>query len=420
MQSTRIRAHLAALPLSLALALGLSASQPASAGLFDAVFGSFPFSGAGTTYVYSNNGESLKVRINGNVTFNEAETDIDTVSGRLTVLEKRAGVTRMIDIKPDGRGGLQRTYRVNNTDAAYDDAARAWVAGVVPRLIRESGIDVPGRVQRLNAKGGADAVFAEIARIESDHARASHLVEFAKLGPLADANAARAVALASKIDSDYETRRVLDALIARQTLGADAQVALLGVVADMDSSYEQRQVLVALAPKLGAGDAIGAAWSRAMAAVDSDYEKKSVIEAMAKRAPLATAEVQRLIKATREIDSDYERARALGSLVRHLGADASLVRDFAESAGGIDSDYEKSRVLSTLVRDAKLDKSGFEAVLRAVRNIDSDYEAKNLLTTLASRMPNDADLVAAYRNAARQLGDHERRAAERALERHDL
>jgi hypothetical protein len=40
-----------------------------------------------------------------------------------------------------------------------------------------------------------------------------------------------------------------------------------------------------------------------------------------------------------------------------------------------------------------------------------------VLTALAAVMPNDEGLIARYRDVASKLGDHERREAERALDR---
>ncbi|MBL8519886.1 MAG: hypothetical protein JNK75_04375 [Betaproteobacteria bacterium] len=402
-----------------ALLLG-AAAGPAQAGLRDLLHDVFGMSGSRSTYERNANGQVFRARVTGSVEFNEAEDDVAMLNGRLTILEKRAGTSRMIDFKTDtaAPGGIRRTFRLNNTDAPIDAAAKAWIREAIGQLARESGLQVESRVKRIHAKGGAAAVLTEVERIESDHSRARHLVVLSSLGALDKAGVNGYLGAVGDIDSDYETRGALTALIRKQALDADAQARLLDRVARMDSSYEQRQVVAALVPTLAAGPQVTAAWNHALQAIDSDYEKRQLVEALTRQATLAPEGIERALGVVRTIDGDYERASALVSLTRHLAKPgAAEVQAYIACTQDIDSDYEKSRALGALVKQATLDKPAFEALIRAVRGIDSDHEAKTLLTHIARRMPADADLAAAYRKAARQLGDWERMEAEKALDR---
>jgi len=84
---------------------------------------------------------------------------------------------------------------------------------------------------------------------------------------------------------------------------------------------------------------------------------------------------------------------------------------------GIASDYEQRESLLALIRARGFGKAGATAVLDAAARIGSDYECREVLIALAQVMPNDADLIARYRNVARRLSDYERGQAERALDR---
>ena len=57
------------------------------------------------------------------------------------------------------------------------------------------------------------------------------------------------------------------------------------------------------------------------------------------------------------------------------------------------------------------------AVLDAAAGIHSDYDCREVLVALARVMPNDAELIARYRDVARHLSNYERGEAERALDR---
>ena len=403
-----------------AAALGGAMQFPAHAGIVEAVFDALGLSGARSTYTFNENGHTFRTRLTGTVEFNETEDDVIKLNGRLTILDKRTGISRMVDFKPDSAspGGIKRTYRVNNADATIDAAGKLWIAEAIGRVARETGVNAEPRVKRIYAKGGAAAVLADTERIHSDHVRARHLVLLLEQGPVDGANAAKFLDVARPIDSDYEKRNALVAFIGKQTLAADVQATLLQQVGKMDSSYEQRQILAALAPKLAAGENVTAAWRAAVRGIDSDYEKRQIAESLARGATIDADAVDRILAIGNEIDSAYERASTLISVARHLGAPTpAQVQAYVACAQDLDSDYEKSRALSALLKQAKLDAAGFAALISAVRHIDSDYEAKNVLTQIARRMPADANLVSAYRKAARQLGDYERMEAEKALDR---
>ncbi|MBL8515084.1 MAG: hypothetical protein JNJ55_13915 [Betaproteobacteria bacterium] len=403
-----------------AAALAGSVQLSAQAGVVETVFDALGISGARSTYTFTENGHTFRTRVSGTVEFNEAEDDLTKLNGRLTILDKRAGITRMVDFKSDAAspGGIKRTYRLNNADAPIDAAGKQWIAEAIGRVARETGVNVEPRVKRIYAKGGAAAVLADIERIHSDHVRARHLTALLEQGTLDGANAAKFLDVSRPIDSDFEKRNVLVAFIGKQPLSSDVQSALLQQVAKMDSSYEQRQILAALAPKLASGDGVTAAWRNAIRGIDSDYEKRQIADSLAKGATINADAVDRIIAIAHEIDSDYERASALISVARHLVSPTpAQVQAYLACAQDLDSDYEKARALSTLLKQAKLDAAGYGALISAVRHIDSDYEAKNVLTQIARRMPAEANLVSAYRRAARNLGDYERMEAEKALDR---
>jgi hypothetical protein len=414
------RLRLKTATLVCAATLASATLMPAQAGVVEAVFDALGLSGARSTYTINENGQTFRTRLTGTVEFNEAEDDVSKLNGRLTILDKRNGISRMVDFKSDSAspGGIKRTYRVNNGDAPIDAAGKLWIAEAIGRVARETGMNVEPRVKRLLAKGGPAAVLADVERIQSDFARARHLVVLLEQGPMDAANAAKFLETTRAVDSDFEKRNVLVAFIGKQPLPADLQAALLKQVSKMDSSYEQRQILAALAPKLAAGEVVTAAWRTAIHGIDSDYEKRQIAESLVKEAAINPEAIERIIAVASEIDSDYERASALIALTRHLSAPtAPQVEAYLKCAGDLDSDYEKSRALSALLKQAKLDANGYAALISAVRHIDSDYEAKNVLTQIARRMPADTNLVSAYRRAARQLGDYERMEAEKALDR---
>ena len=93
------------------------------------------------------------------------------------------------------------------------------------------------------------------------------------------------------VGSDYEQRKVLSALLARNEPGA-ARVALESAQA-VGSDYEARKILDQAVPMARRDAAVQAAWFEVLGGVGSDYEQRQALEALIGNgdvdAPLARA-----------------------------------------------------------------------------------------------------------------------------------
>ncbi len=411
------KSNIAAAMLAAAITVAPTAVCVAHADLGDIMFRIV--SGAGPSMIIetSENGAQLKMRVVGKITFNDAETDIETLSGRATIIEKKDGVTRRLDVKSDGSKALVRSYTVNSKTEPFEADAKAWLAKTIPSLMRETSINVEARVNRIIAAGGMSAVFDEIDKIHSSHARGRYIEAVLKKGPVDDKFTPRLFAAIKAIESDHSRKNVLMAVIGKQTLSNAQQVNILGAVDEMDSDFEQRTVLSALAPILAADASVMQAWRTTVSRMDSDFEIRQVIDALAKRPTLSSAQLDVAIDATNAIDSDFERASALKSLLRHLEKGSpQQVEAFLKSARAIDSAFELKGVVTALIKRVALDKPAYPSVFQSIDAIDSDFEKRVALETLAKKLPRDAELVARYRKSARSLGQFERAQAEKAID----
>ena len=361
-------------------------------------------------------GQQMRMRISGNIAFTPAEDDVQSLTGKAVFEEKRNGRAQRIVFEANA-AGIQRTYSVDGQTKPLDAEGRRWLADAIPALLRETGQNSKERVNRLHAQGGPAKILAEIERIQADHARGKYIKAFAAMGPLAETPLQQLLDATSRMESNFEKRGALMAIMASQTLRASHQISLLNAVAKMDSSFEQRGVMVALAPALAATDEVAQAWYAALDSIDSDFEKRGAIEALSRRESLTSAQILVSLQSTLKLDSDFEHANALKSIVKHLSNGTfPQIEAYLHSARKIDSDFERRNALLALVERAKLDKNGYVAVLQAVGGMDSDFEVRNVLAAVAKKMPADSDLVSRYRRVARTLSDHERGQAEKALD----
>src|SRR5258706_7155617 len=96
------------------------------------------------------------LRMQGNVEFNDDETDVKsiTANGGFSIEESHGFSSRKYLVTADGAGQLTRRYMVDGREKPIDDEARAWLRATVPEILRELGVDVPARGQRILKRGG--------------------------------------------------------------------------------------------------------------------------------------------------------------------------------------------------------------------------------------------------------------------------
>ena len=355
-----------------------------------------------------------RVVVDGDIAFNDEETDVARLNGTASFTEMRGGKSYRIELANRG-GTIERRFFVDNKEKPQDADSRAWMATVIPRVIRETAIDVPARVKRLRARGGVDLVLAEIGRIESDYARGIYVRELVASGPLTKAETSRALDAAARIGSDYEKRNTLAAVALNEPLDAAMQKRLFDAAATIGSDHERAELLVAMVPKLADDAAARGAWLHAATGVGSDYEHRRVLTTLLDSGKVDDASLGAVLDAAGSIGSDYERRSLLVDVAERTHDADQLAPMYVRAASEIGSDYERREALVALMRASGFGKVGARAVLDSIRRGGSDYERRETLVSLAHVMPRDAELVAKYRGVAKDLSESERQEAERAL-----
>lgn len=380
--------------------------------------------GATCTSIHSQNGDMqislndghrrLSYRSRGEVHFNADDTAVASLGPGAEVSweETVDGQTRKVEYSGSGATPDLRYWR-DGKEQPLDADGKAWIARIVPQLLREAAIDVEGRVARLVARGGNEAVLGEIDLIRSDYARGRYLGELLRTRTLAAAELDRALQQTRKIGSDYEKRQVLAAALASQQLAKPQWQAVLAAAGDIGSDYERAELLVASAARV-AGDAqLRRDWLEVDSAIGSDYERRRSLEALlaAVRSDAALAEI---VDAGSGIGSDFELRSLLGA-VAHKAADVNAIAPrYAEAAKRIGSDFERREALLALLRSGELKREGALAVLDAADGIGSDFECREVLVEVARRLHDDAAVRARLLQRAEHLSDFERRQVEDA------
>lgn len=360
-------------------------------------------------------GDMLTVTIDGDVAFTDDERAVAKLGDGavLDIAQRHAGVTRRLRMV--GGGTPQRTYTVDGVEAPFDAAAQAWLAARIPEIYRVSGFDAEARTARLLAAGGVPRLLEEIAKIDADGVRAEYLAQFFAQANADATQTAQAMTLLRAIGSDYDKRRALDAALARPAPTQEQQVSLLSIAAGMGSDYDRAEWLISATDKLPFDGPVAAAWSRALQGIGSDYDRQRTLQAAMTRGMPRSQAVTLALEAMRGMGSDYERR----STLQTAAASGVVLPDaaFIAAIDGIGSDYDKREALLAFIAASAPDLARSRAILRSASGIGSDHERGEVLGKLAATMPDDPQLIEAYRAVARTMGDYERGQAEKALDR---
>jgi beta-lactamase regulating signal transducer with metallopeptidase domain len=340
----------------------------------------------------------------------------------------------------DVNGKIERRYRVDGRDVEATEGKR-WLASVLPAIVRDFAIGAHARVARILARSGPDGVFAEIDRMHGDFARRVYLTELFSQARVDEPIAMRSLStIANSIDSDFEARQALTALLPRVQISSGIATAYARAVRAIGSDFDARQALM---PALAAAAALPAAESALLEAavpngtegIDSDFELATLL--VGAPATLAEASPREYFAAIESIQSAYERRRALTPVVKRAaaappvlgqafgamasasgdyekagllvdgvsahGAQAVQAPGFFEAVARIGSDFERKRVLVAAARSGNLDARAVSAIADATTAMSSDYEQSEVLMALAGRPGLPADARGAVVRAAKRI-----------------
>jgi beta-lactamase regulating signal transducer with metallopeptidase domain len=395
-------------------------------------------------FSWSNNGDKLEVKYDGEIEFTDDETDVQRLSpgGSLRIREGGWIAGRTVEFTADGTGNITRRFFVGMVEKPFDPDGRAWLKQTLPRFIRQTGIGAPARVARFLKSGGTNAVLAEITKIEGSWAKRVYFKELLAQATL-DASAARQVLVQAgrEIDSDFELASLLtsgaDKLLlddatrqayfdATRTIGSDFEMhrvysaalkrgavspAVLAGILDasrnIDSDFEQASLLVQIAKLQPLDKTTRGPFFAALATVGSDFEHHRVLTALAQRTDLDAETATAMLDSVAAIDSDFEAASFLVQLAKVQPIEGSLRAPFFRAVDSLQSAFERGRVLKGVVTRTDASKETVLGVLRAAKGMNSGFETSQVLLAIASAHPLSGDARDAYIDAAEKLGDFE-------------
>lgn len=321
---------------------------------------------------YDDGDHSVEIRAKGELEFTDNDADVKSMArdGYLMIEERRGSMSRRLEVVSGADAQPQRSFYIRGQAHAFDEEGRAWLAEILPDVIRNTAIGAQARVQRIYRRRGAGGVLDEISLIKSDGAKRIYFHELLGINNLGTATLRRA---------------------ARQ------------VEREISSDGEKALLLIETADLYLGNNALAQDFFEAVGSINSDGEHRLVLSAILKK-NLGTDDILRVLKSARAISSDGEKTALL---IQHaavfLDHPASLPSLF-DVIDTINSDGEHARILSSLLKRNTLSKEHLLRALRSAERMSSDGEKANVLLVAVRIYADDASVLSAIADATKTIG----------------
>jgi hypothetical protein len=393
-------------------------------------------------YTWSNDGEKLEVNYRGDFEFTDDDADVRSISpgGWLRIRDTGARGTHAIEFTADGSGNITRRYWNGTSERPFEPEGRKWMAQMLPRFIRQTGIGAERRVARILQARGPAGVLAEIALVEGSWAKRIYFTELLK-APLDARTAQQVLAQAGRevtsdfelasllisadrlltddatrqayldaartIASDFEMGRVLSASLKKGSLSPALLASLLESSAALESDFELASLLVQVAKGHSLNGTTRPVYFKALATVQSDFEHRRVLSAVIERSEQPADTVAAVLESVQQVSSDFEAASLLVQVADAHAIEGALRAPFFKAAGTVGSAHERGRVLMAVVKRPDVSDGTVLDVIRSAQTLGGNFETSQVLLALAQSHALTKEARDAYIDAAEKLGDYE-------------
>jgi len=318
----------------------------------------------------------LTIRAIGKVRFANDLSDVQSLApgGSFLLTENDALTTRRVDIRSDDAGRLTRKFTVDGVERPWDDEGRRWLATVLVAFERRTAFAADTRVPAIYKEGGVDAVMKEIGLLSGDHARRRYFEALFKETPsLSESETRRALEIAGKMESDHEIAQTLISIAKTGKVGGGS--AYLQAVRNMESDFETRRVLTALLKSTTVDTEAMALLLNVADNIESDFELAELLISVSKRGLESSEARTAYFKAVATIESDFERRRVLSSILKSADNSEAVQTSLLQSASGIESDFElASFLVSFAAKYPNMSAAMRESFMKAADSIESQHE----------------------------------------------
>jgi hypothetical protein len=379
---------------------------------------------------WSVNGRLMRLRWTGAFRLSDDDRDIAWVEpgGSVQIVDDAWFFTTGVELHGRADGTVERVYHRRGFQRAYEPEGRSLLESTLLNGIRTQGMFAGPRVARLLARGGWDAVVAEIrtmpgesakrlyysellrqgspapaqvnalvgealTSLQGEHERASFLVSVSRRSGLDESTTLAAIDVARSIRNDVELRRVLANVVPERPSPKIAAAALAAGVG-IESDSERAAFLLALLSKGGLTPATRTAFFDLARGIRSSYEHSRVLRAVASTPGVPEEILAEALKNVQLVGQDHERRQVLMASMARQPASPRQVGGLLDAASGLRSASERAAFLVEFARSNRLADDTAVQFFPLVADISSSYEQQRVLKTVLA-LPQLSDAMMA-------------------------
>ena len=191
----------------------------------------------------------LEASISFDARFTEDDRDFVAEPGLDVLLQEKTGTTQRVARIRFANGVLQRTFRVDGRDAAWDASAERWYRGVLPDVIRRTSAGIGDRARRIVEREGVEGLYAELERIPTNTSvRRGYLEALLTLRGSAALPREQVIARAREALGGYEPElaNFLATIATREASNSAVRAAVLEGARRLRSAADRATVVTAL------------------------------------------------------------------------------------------------------------------------------------------------------------------------------
>jgi beta-lactamase regulating signal transducer with metallopeptidase domain len=362
-------------------------------------------------YMVTTGNRCAEAAVVGRVKFSPDETRIAEINlgGFARFRERTETFDRAVSVTPLGDGALSFTALVDGRTVPFDGAMQAWLARLLPEVLREAAINVPDRVARFRAEGGVSAVLQEIGRIKSSGSKRAHYQELIKTGPMLTASETERLAqqAARDLTSSGDLSAVIQKLPKSSLRNSQTRQAVAGALSQIKSSGDRTNTLQVLAPN--ADPELLVMLAKAAETLPSSGDKANFLMATASEylTPGIAALRNAFFKTTSTLQSSGDMANVLISSIPYGHSSPQVILDVVETSKDLASSGDAANVLLSLISQRAVQPGntrGTLAVIERTLTMASSGDRANVLISLATKnLLSNSELRDAFTKAAMVL-----------------
>ena len=275
-------------------------------------------------FEWRNGSSKVVVKHLGSIRFSDNDEDVVNLSqdGRLLIEVSELLDTKGLEFTRHLDGSVHRRFFVNGIDTPMNGEAEAWMARMLPEVLRITGINASERAQRILDRQGFEALISELRLLPNSMVWVRYLQEV--------------------IPSDNLTKEQKLQLVQEVTAADVPDFHKSALLSKWAPQYSQLGLLESL---LEAAETIG-----------SDILQAQVLSAITRQSGAGKSGLLRVIESAERLDHDPVKADILKQVAEIAGGDGDVLMRLRQAADSIESCPIFRTVLSGLDQHGYLSK----------------------------------------------------------------